>query len=87
MLPPALGTLRDPEDRAMEYMHYRQFFSVWSILSRVVECAALEGPHMNKEARAEWLEEYKVCILCLCSRRLWLTLCTSRACWSRHRSK
>ncbi|OCH90763.1 nuclear pore protein 84/107 [Obba rivulosa] len=59
MLPSALGRLREPEDRATEYMHYRQFFNVWDILERVVECTALEVPHMSKEARAEWLEEYK----------------------------
>ena len=60
MLPPDLGTLRDPEEEATEYMHYRQFFGVWDALARVVECEALEQPQMNKETRAAWLDDYKV---------------------------
>ena len=60
MLPPELGSLRDPEDEATEYMQYRQFFGVWETFSRVVECEALEQPQMNKETRAAWLSDYKV---------------------------
>ena len=60
MLPPELGSLQDPEDEATEYMHYRQFFGVWETLARVVECAALEQPQMNKESRASWLADYRV---------------------------
>ncbi|EMD36111.1 hypothetical protein CERSUDRAFT_116015 [Gelatoporia subvermispora B] len=59
MLPPALGTRRDPEERATEYMHYRQFFSVWAVLARVVESASAGEQQIGKEAHAEWLEEYK----------------------------
>ncbi|KAI0653097.1 nuclear pore protein 84/107 [Cubamyces menziesii] len=62
MLPPDLGTLRDPEEEATEYMHYRQFFGVWDALARVVECEALEQPQMNKETRAAWLDDYKTLI-------------------------
>ncbi|KAI0723479.1 nuclear pore protein 84/107 [Earliella scabrosa] len=59
MLPPELGSLQDPEDEATEYMHYRQFFGVWETLARVVECAALEQPQMNKDTRAAWLADYR----------------------------
>lgn len=60
MLPPELGTLREPEEEATEYMHYRQFFGVWDALARVTECEALEQPQMNKDTRAAWLSDYKV---------------------------
>ncbi|KAI9065014.1 hypothetical protein FKP32DRAFT_1675146 [Trametes sanguinea] len=62
MLPPELGTLREPEEEATEYMHYRQFFAVWDALARVVECEALEQPQMNKDTRAAWLSDYKTLI-------------------------
>ncbi|KAI0350765.1 hypothetical protein OH77DRAFT_1412455 [Trametes cingulata] len=62
MLPPELGTLREPEEEATEYMHYRQFFGVWEALARVAECEALEQPQMNKETRAAWLSDYKTLI-------------------------
>ncbi|KAI8970749.1 nuclear pore protein 84/107 [Trametes punicea] len=62
MLPPELGTLREPEEEATEYMHYRQFFGVWDALARVVECEALEQPQMNKDTRAAWLSDYKTLI-------------------------
>ncbi|KAI0942549.1 hypothetical protein AcW1_003147 [Taiwanofungus camphoratus] len=60
MLPPELGTIRDPEEQATEYLHYRQFFVVWELLTRVVECQALEMPQMNKDSRAAWLSDYKI---------------------------
>ncbi|OBZ72749.1 hypothetical protein A0H81_06689 [Grifola frondosa] len=59
ILPPELGTIRESQEQAMEYMHYRQFFAVWESLARVVECEALEAPQMNKETRAAWLSDYK----------------------------
>ncbi|OJT05441.1 Nucleoporin nup107 [Trametes pubescens] len=62
MLPPELGTLREPEEEATEYMHYRQFFGVWDALARVTECEALEQPQMNKDTRAAWLSDYKTLI-------------------------
>ncbi|KAI0668046.1 nuclear pore protein 84/107 [Trametes maxima] len=62
MLPPELGTLREPEEEAAEYMHYCQFFGVWDALARVGECEALEQPQMNKDTRAAWLDDYKTLI-------------------------
>ncbi|KAI0739444.1 nuclear pore protein 84/107 [Daedaleopsis nitida] len=56
---PELGSLRDPEEEATEYMQYRQFFGVWETFARVVECEALDQPQMNKETRAAWLSDYK----------------------------
>lgn len=60
LLPPELGSIRDPEERAIEYMHYRQLFMVWETLKRVVECQTLEVPQMTKDTRAAWLSDYKV---------------------------
>ncbi|TFY66386.1 hypothetical protein EVG20_g4703 [Dentipellis fragilis] len=58
-LPPELAAINDPEELATEYLHYRQFFSAWALLARVVECAALETPHMSRETRQAWLKDYK----------------------------
>ena len=63
LLPRELTTIREPEERAMEYMHYRQFFMVWDALERVVECEEIEVTHVNKDSRDAWLEDYKVCFL------------------------
>ncbi|CCM01547.1 uncharacterized protein FIBRA_03605 [Fibroporia radiculosa] len=60
MLPPALSTMHEPEDLAMELLHYRQFFVVWESLARVVECQAVEAPQMTKDTRTAWLEDYKL---------------------------
>ncbi|KAJ7273472.1 nuclear pore protein 84/107 [Mycena haematopus] len=59
MLPLELASISDPEERATEYMHYRQFFIIWDTLERVVECQALETPQMNRSTRAAWLEDYR----------------------------
>ncbi|EGO23158.1 hypothetical protein SERLADRAFT_450816 [Serpula lacrymans var. lacrymans S7.9] len=59
MLPPELASIGEPEDRAVEYLHYRQFFNVWEILERVTECQSLEVSVMNKDTRAAWLKDYK----------------------------
>ena len=61
MLPLELALINEPEDHATEYLHYRQFFSIWETLARVVECQSLEVQHMNKDTRAAWLKDYKVC--------------------------
>ncbi|KAG1773373.1 hypothetical protein EV702DRAFT_1181131 [Suillus placidus] len=42
MLPRELASIDQPEERATEYLHYRQFFSIWDDLDRVVECQTLE---------------------------------------------
>ena len=60
LLPPELGSIREPDVQATEYMHYRQFFMVWESLDRVVECQALEAPQMTIDTRAAWLSDYKV---------------------------
>ncbi|KAF7797289.1 hypothetical protein EIP86_008484 [Pleurotus ostreatoroseus] len=59
LLPPELGSIREPDVQATEYMHYRQFFMVWESLDRVVECQALEAPQMTIDTRAAWLSDYK----------------------------
>ncbi|KAJ7905257.1 107-domain-containing protein [Mycena olivaceomarginata] len=51
-----------PEERATEYLHYRQFFIIWDTLERVVECQALETPQMNRNTRAAWLEDYRALV-------------------------
>ncbi|KAJ7184429.1 nuclear pore protein 84/107 [Mycena filopes] len=59
MLPLELASISEPEERATEYLHYRQFFLIWDTLERVVECQALETPQMNRNTRAAWLEDYR----------------------------
>ncbi|KAF7298503.1 Nuclear pore complex protein [Mycena kentingensis (nom. inval.)] len=58
MLPIELASISEPEERATEYLHYRQFFVIWETLERVVECQALETPQMNRNTRAAWLQDY-----------------------------
>lgn len=60
LLPPELASIREPEERAIEYLHYRQFFIVWEALDRVIQCQALEGPQMTIDTRAAWLSDFKV---------------------------
>jgi nuclear pore complex protein Nup107 len=62
MLPPELTTLDEPEERATEYLHYRQFFMIWETLERVVEYQARDVPGMGREARVEWLADYRVSV-------------------------
>lgn len=63
LLPPELSSIKDPEERSNEYIHYRQFFQVWETLDRVVECQALEVSQMTKDTRAAWLSDYSVSII------------------------
>lgn len=60
MLPMELASIAQPEERATEYLHYRQFFTIWETLHQVVECQALDVPHTSKETRAAWLSDYRV---------------------------
>ncbi|KAF9221187.1 hypothetical protein BS17DRAFT_846289 [Gyrodon lividus] len=62
MLPRELASIDEPEDRATEYLHYRQFFNVWGLLERVIECQSLEVSLMNKDTRIAWLNDYKCLI-------------------------
>jgi nuclear pore complex protein Nup107 len=59
MLPRELASIDKPEERATEYLHYRQFFTIWDSLDRVVECQSLEVSIMNRDTRAAWLSDYK----------------------------
>ncbi|KAG8215686.1 nuclear pore complex protein [Butyriboletus roseoflavus] len=59
MLPRELASINEPEERATEYLHYGQFFNVWGLLDRVVECQSLEASLMNKDTRIAWLKDYK----------------------------
>lgn len=60
MLPRGLSSMREPEDRAMEYMHYKQFFIVWEAVERVIQSQSVEVSHIDKESRLAWLEDYRV---------------------------
>ena len=62
LLPPELASISvdEMDVQATEYLHYRQFFTIWETLERVVECQALESPNMNRDTRLAWLEDYKV---------------------------
>lgn len=60
MLPLELASISEPEERATEYLHYRQFFNIWETLARIVECQALEVQVMSKDTRAAWIKDYTV---------------------------
>ena len=73
VLPPELTALAEPEERATEYLHYRQFFMIWETLERVVECQSRDVPGMGREARATWSAGYSVSICFVpCSSFDWL---------------
>jgi nuclear pore complex protein Nup107 len=56
-----LASIGDPEETATEYMHYRQFFTIWELFDRVAEVEAAEGQGgMTKDSRTAWLNDYKV---------------------------
>ncbi|KAG1772965.1 nuclear pore protein 84/107 [Suillus placidus] len=57
MLPRELASIDQPEEPATEYLHYRQFFTIWDSLDRVVECQSLEVSIMNRDTRAAWLSD------------------------------
>ncbi|KIJ62485.1 hypothetical protein HYDPIDRAFT_94356 [Hydnomerulius pinastri MD-312] len=59
MLPRELASIDEPEDRATEYLHYRQFFNIWELLERVIECQSLQVSLMNRDTRTAWLSDYK----------------------------
>ncbi|KAG2120272.1 hypothetical protein DEU56DRAFT_835634 [Suillus clintonianus] len=50
MLPRELPSIDQPEKRATEYLHYRQFFTMQDSLDRVLSI-------MNRNTRAAWLIE------------------------------
>ncbi|KXN92482.1 hypothetical protein AN958_07429 [Leucoagaricus sp. SymC.cos] len=59
MVPPDLASISEPEERATEYLHYRQFFLIWETLEKVVECQSAHVPGLSKEETATWLAEYR----------------------------
>jgi len=60
MLPTDLSAIMNPEERATEYLHYRQFFNIWELLDRVVECQSLEVSQvMSRETKKAWLDDYQ----------------------------
>lgn len=64
MLPPGLADISEPEERATEYLHYRQFFVIWETLERVVEHQgqAVDVQSMSKDEKAQWLGRYRAAI-------------------------
>ncbi|EIW74182.1 hypothetical protein CONPUDRAFT_140572 [Coniophora puteana RWD-64-598 SS2] len=59
LLPAELASIDGPEELSVEYLNYRQFFTIWEALDRVTECRSLEVSLMGKEARLSWLKDYK----------------------------
>ncbi|TFK38561.1 nuclear pore protein 84/107 [Crucibulum laeve] len=59
VLPSELSEIKEPEDRTTEYLHYRQFFTIWESLESVVESQSLQVPGMTKEAKSVWLADYR----------------------------
>ncbi|CAK5283093.1 unnamed protein product [Mycena citricolor] len=62
VLPLELASISEPEERATEYLHYRQFFLIYDTLDRVVECQVLETPQMNRNTRSAWMKDYKTLV-------------------------
>ncbi|KAF8344765.1 hypothetical protein F5887DRAFT_1201965 [Amanita rubescens] len=68
MLPAKFASIYEPEERATEYLHYRQFFLVWESLERVVavhraleidmDMSRIGSIGASREARAAWLSDY-----------------------------
>ena len=60
LLPPELAAISTPEERAAEYLDYRQFFIAWETLERVAECQSLQAPQTSRDTRGAWLRDYAV---------------------------
>ncbi|KAG2111123.1 hypothetical protein DEU56DRAFT_905551 [Suillus clintonianus] len=52
MLPRELPSIDQPEERATEYLNFRQFFTIQDSLDRVMECQNLEVSIMNRNTSA-----------------------------------
>lgn len=59
-LPRDLISLKEPEDVVAEYQDYRQFFTIWDTLDKIVEIQAEEETEMSRDSRVSWLKGYKV---------------------------
>ncbi|KAH8091774.1 nuclear pore protein 84/107 [Cristinia sonorae] len=62
MLPRELASIREPEERATEYMQYRVWARCWEGLDRVVEVEKMNGGNMGRDTLAEWLKDYKILV-------------------------
>jgi hypothetical protein len=64
MVPSELASISEPEDKATEYLHYRQFFVIWELLEEVVECQAAGngGLGLGKEEYTNWVNRYRVIV-------------------------
>ena len=60
LLPNELTSIPEPEEKATEYLHYRQFFVIWDTLASVVECQSQNLPGLDRERKAVWLNKYRV---------------------------
>lgn len=60
LLPPELAAISTPEERAAEYLDYRQFFIAWETLERVAEYQSLQAPQTSRDTRGAWLRDYAV---------------------------
>ena len=60
LFPIELGSIPEPEEKATEYLHYRQFFTVWEVLESVVECQSQDVPGLDREKKTVWLNRYRV---------------------------
>jgi len=59
LLPLELTSIPEPEEKATEYLHYRQFFIIWNTLENVVECQSQNLPGLDRERKAVWLNRYR----------------------------
>ena len=60
MLPPELSAIHDPEERAMEYTQYRQFFDIWEGLETIEDVKAKASSQTTRDAHLQWLNDCKV---------------------------
>lgn len=60
LLPIELASIPEPEEKATEYLHYRQFFVIWDSLASVVECQSQNVPGLDREGKTVWLNKYQV---------------------------
>jgi len=58
--PPDLAVISEPEDRATEYLHYRQFFVIWETLEKISNYQTAFAPGLTGDEKATWFAEYQV---------------------------
>lgn len=57
--PPDLAVISEPEDRATEYLHYRQFFVIWETLEKISNYQTAFAPGLTGDEKATWFAEYQ----------------------------